>query len=32
VDAGAVALQHSEPEKIKQAVFEARLQAVKQVL
>ena len=32
VDAGAVALQHSEPEKIKTAVFEARLEAVKLVL
>jgi tRNA nucleotidyltransferase (CCA-adding enzyme) len=29
VDAGAIAKQHSEPEKIKQAVFEARLQALK---
>jgi tRNA nucleotidyltransferase (CCA-adding enzyme) len=32
VDAGAVAQQHTEPEKIKQAVFEARLAAVKLVL
>jgi tRNA nucleotidyltransferase (CCA-adding enzyme) len=31
VDAGAVAKQHTEPEKIKAAVFEARLQALKQV-
>lgn len=29
IDAGAIAKQYSEPEKIKQAVFEARLQAVK---
>lgn len=29
LDAGAVAKQHSEPEKIKQAVFEARVEAVK---
>ena len=32
VDAGAVAQKYSEPEKIKTAVFEARLDAVKQVL
>jgi len=32
VDAGAIAKQHTEPEKIKKAVFEARLEAVKQVL
>ena len=32
VDAGIIAKQHSEPEKIKIAIFEARLQAVKQVL
>lgn len=32
IDAGAVAKIHSEPEKIKQAVFEARLAAVKQVI
>lgn len=32
VDAGAVASEHSEPEKIKIAVFEARLQAVKLIL
>jgi len=32
VDAGAVASEHSEPEKIKVAVFEARLNAVKQIL
>ena len=32
IDAGAVAKQHTEPEKIKQAVFEARLEAVKLVL
>lgn len=29
IDAGAIAKQHSEPEKIKKAVFEARLQALK---
>ena len=29
VDAGAIARQHTEPEKIKAAVFEARLTAVK---
>jgi tRNA nucleotidyltransferase (CCA-adding enzyme) len=29
IDAGAVAKQYTEPEKIKAAVFEARLQAVK---
>ena len=32
VDAGSVAQKYSEPEKIKAAVFEARLDAVKQVL
>ena len=32
VDAGAIAKQHSEPEKIKQAVFEARLQALKMAI
>jgi tRNA nucleotidyltransferase (CCA-adding enzyme) len=32
IDAGAVAKQHAEPEKIKVAVFEARLEAVKLVL
>jgi tRNA nucleotidyltransferase (CCA-adding enzyme) len=32
VDAGAVAQKYSEPEKIKQAVFEARLEAVKQLI
>lgn len=32
VDAGDVASKHSEPEKIKVAVFEARLKAVKQIL
>ncbi len=32
VDAGAIAKQHTEPEKIKKAVFEARLEAVNQVL
>lgn len=32
VDAGVVASQHSEPEKIKVAVFEARLKAVIQIL
>lgn len=32
IDAGIIAKQHSEPEKIKIAIFEARLQAVKQVL
>jgi tRNA nucleotidyltransferase (CCA-adding enzyme) len=32
VDAGAVARAYSEPEKIKAAVFEARLNALKQVL
>jgi len=31
VDAGAVAKQYSEPEKIKAAVFDARLQAIKQL-
>jgi tRNA nucleotidyltransferase (CCA-adding enzyme) len=31
VDAGAVAKLHTAPEAIKQAVFEARLAAVKQV-
>jgi tRNA nucleotidyltransferase (CCA-adding enzyme) len=32
IDAGAVASAFTEPEKIKQAVFEARLEALKQVL
>jgi tRNA nucleotidyltransferase (CCA-adding enzyme) len=32
IDAGAIAKQHTEPEMIKKAVFEARLEAVKQVL
>ena len=32
VDAGSVAQKYSEPEKIKAAVFQARLDAVKQVL
>lgn len=32
IDAGAIAKQHAEPEKIKAAVFEARLEAVKRVL
>ena len=32
VDAGIIAKQHGEPEKIKIAIFEARLKAVKQVL
>ena len=32
IDAGAIAKQHTEPEKIKQAVFEARLEAVEHVL
>ena len=32
IDAGAIAKQHNEPEKIKAAVFEARLEAVKFVL
>ncbi len=32
VDAGAVASAYTEPEKIKVAVFEARLEAVKQAL
>ena len=32
IEAGAIAKQHTEPEKIKKAVFEARLQAVKQFL
>ena len=32
VDAGSVAQKYSEPEKIKAAVFEARLDAVKKVL
>ncbi|MEZ0315629.1 MAG: multifunctional CCA addition/repair protein [Methylophilaceae bacterium] len=31
VDAGAVAKQHSEPEKIKSAVYDARLVAIKQL-
>jgi len=32
VDAGAVAKTHTEPEAIKQAVFDARLEAIKQVI
>jgi tRNA nucleotidyltransferase (CCA-adding enzyme) len=32
IDAGAVALAHHAPEKIKQAIFDARLNAVKQVV
>ena len=32
IDAGAIAKQHSEPEKIKAAVFEARLEAVKHAI
>jgi len=32
VDAGAVAKRFDEPEKIKQAVFEARVEAVKRVV
>ncbi len=32
VDAGAIAKQHSEPEKIKEAVFAARLQAIKSAI
>ena len=32
VDAGAVAKKHTEPEAIKQAVFDARLEAIKQVI
>ena len=32
IDAGAIAKQHTEPEKIKIAVFEARLQALIQIL
>jgi tRNA nucleotidyltransferase (CCA-adding enzyme) len=32
VDAGVIAQQHTEPEKIKVAVFEARLDAVKLIL
>jgi hypothetical protein len=32
LDARAVAKQHAEPEKIKGAVFEARVEAVKHVL
>lgn len=31
VDAGAIAKQHSGPEKIKEAVYKARLQAIKQM-
>ena len=31
VDAGGIAKQHSEPEKIKAAIFEARLQATQQI-
>ena len=32
IDAGSIAKAQGEPEKIKQAVFQARLQAVKQAL
>jgi tRNA nucleotidyltransferase (CCA-adding enzyme) len=32
IDAGAIAKQHTEPEKIKKAVFEARLEAVKHAI
>jgi len=32
VDVGAVAKLHNAPEAIKQAVFEARLDAIKRVL
>jgi tRNA nucleotidyltransferase (CCA-adding enzyme) len=32
IDAGAVASEYTEPEKIKTAIFDARLKAVKQVL
>ena len=32
IDAGAIAKTQIEPEKIKQAIFDARLQAVKQVI
>ena len=32
VDAGAVAKKHTEPEAIKQAVLDARLEAIKQVI
>ncbi len=32
IDAGAVAKQHIEPERIKKAVFEARLEALKKAL
>ena len=32
IDAGAIAKQHTEPEKIKKAVFAARLEAVEHVL
>jgi tRNA nucleotidyltransferase (CCA-adding enzyme) len=32
IDAGAIAKQHVEPEKIKQGIFEARLEAVKLAL
>jgi tRNA nucleotidyltransferase (CCA-adding enzyme) len=32
VDAGEIAKEYTEPEKIKAAVFEARLQAIKQVM
>ena len=32
IDAGAIAKQHTEPLKIKAAVFEARLEAIKQTL
>jgi tRNA nucleotidyltransferase (CCA-adding enzyme) len=32
IDAGAIAKQHTEPEKIKQAIFEARLEALKHAI
>ena len=32
IDAGAIAKQHTEPENIKKAVFEARLEAVKHAI
>ncbi len=32
IDAGAIAKQHDEPEKIKAAIFEARLEAVKHAI
>jgi tRNA nucleotidyltransferase (CCA-adding enzyme) len=31
VDAGAVAAQYAEPEKIREAVYRARLEAVKKI-